>query len=164
MERLLSQLKASYPQLKFTAGKGFVWSPETGEVFYDEKRTGKRARWSLLHETGHALLGHKSYNADYELIRLEVEAWERAKELAAQLGITINEEHIQDCLDTYRDWLYKRSICPQCGTKSIQQNDYAHYRCHNCHTAWRVTPSRFARAYRRSKNVPQSSLVFHLEN
>lgn len=164
MEALLSRLKGLYPRLKFTAGQGFVWSPETGEVFYDAKRKGKKARWSLLHETGHALLAHKSYNADYELIRLEVAAWEKAKELAGQLEIAIDEEHIQDCLDTYRDWLYKRSICPSCNTKCLQQDDYAHYRCHNCHMTWRVTPSRFARAYRRSKNVPQTTAVFHLEN
>ena len=163
MEVLLSQLKGLYPQLKFTAGNGFVWSPETGEVFYDQRRKGAKARWSLLHETGHALLGHKTYHADYELIRLEAAAWEKAKELATAIGIPINEEHIQDCLDTYRDWLYKRSICPACSTKSIQQNDYAHYRCHNCHSVWRVTPSRFCRAYRRSKNVKPSSLVFHTE-
>jgi hypothetical protein len=162
MEALLSQLKELYPKLVFSSGSSFIWSPETGEIFYNQSRKGPKARWSLLHETGHALLGHRSYQADYELIRLEVAAWEKAKELAAKLKITIDEDHIQDCLDTYRDWLYKRSICPQCSTKSIQQDDYVHYRCFNCHTTWRVTPSRFCRAYRRSKNVKQPA-VFHTE-
>ena len=163
MEALLSQLKELYPQLSFTAGKGFVWSPETSEIFYRENAKGVKARWSLLHETGHALLGHRTYQANYELIRLEVAAWGKAKELAAKLEIAIDEDHIQDCLDTYRDWLYKRSICPQCGTKSLQQDDYVHYRCFNCHTTWRVTPSRFCRAYRRSKNVQQPTAVFHTD-
>lgn len=172
MEALLRQLRTLYPQLVFTAGKSFVWSPETGEIFYPESflsaEGDERMRWSLLHETGHALLGHHSYKADFELVRLEAAAWEKAKELAAQLsplqGLTlqIDEEHIQDCLDTYRDWLHKRSICPHCSTTCLQQNDYAHYRCHNCHTVWRVTPSRFCRAYRRSKNVAQLTAVFHL--
>lgn len=162
MDALLSQLKDLYPELTFTAGKGFVWSPETSEIFYGQNRKGDKARWALLHETGHALLGHKSYQADYELIRLEVAAWEKAKELATQVDLKINEDHIQDCLDTYRDWLYKRSICPECSTKSLQQDDYTHYRCFNCHTTWRVTPSRFCRAYRRSKNVQQPVAVFHL--
>ncbi|HET7320461.1 MAG TPA: hypothetical protein VFI84_02650 [Candidatus Saccharimonadales bacterium] len=164
MDALLSQLKGLYPQLTFTAGNGFVWSPETGEIFYGEGRKGAKARWALLHETGHALLGHKSYQADYELIRLEVAAWERAKELASQLDIKIDEDHIQDCLDTYRDWLYKRSICPGCSTKSLQQDDFTYYRCYNCHTTWRVTPSRFCRAYRSTKNVQQASAVFRLDN
>lgn len=112
--------------------------------------------WSLLHETGHALLDHTSYKADFELLRLEVEAWERAKLLAADLDVAIDEDHIQDCLDTYRDWLFKRSICPQCNTKCLQQGDFVHYRCFNCHTVWRVSSSRFCRAYRSTKNVPQT--------
>ena len=162
MEALLERLRKLHPQLTFTAGKSFVWSPETREVFYREGAKGAKARWSLLHETGHALLGHSSYRADFELVRLEAAAWQKAKELAAQLDIAIDEEHIQDCLDTYRDWLHKRSICPTCGTKSIQQDDFVHYRCFNCRTAWRVTPSRFARAYRKRKDVPQTPQVFHL--
>ena len=55
------------------------------------------------------------------------------------------------------NWVLKppaRSICPQCTTKALQQSDYAHYRCFNCHTRWRVTPSRFCRAYRTTKDVP----------
>jgi NADH pyrophosphatase NudC (nudix superfamily) len=167
MEKLLSQLKSLYPQLRLSAGKSFVWSPETNEVFYPQSalatKDDQRPLWSLLHETGHALLGHTTYRADFELIRLEVAAWEKARELAAELKIRIDEDHIQDCLDTYRDWLYKRSICPQCGTKSIQQDDFIHYRCYNCHATWRVSPSRFARAYRKRKNVPQPGAVFRTE-
>jgi hypothetical protein len=62
-------------------------------------------------------------------------------------------------LDTYRDWLYKRSICPTCTAKCLQQGDFVHYRCFNCHTTWRVTASRFCRAYRRQKDVPQLSVL-----
>ena len=96
-----------------------------------------------MHETGHALLGHANYQADYELIQLEVAAWQEAKQIAKPLKIEIDEDHIQDCLDTYRDWLYKRSICPNCATKSLQQGDFVHYRCFNCHTTWRVSNSLF---------------------
>jgi hypothetical protein len=162
MQELIAKLTAAFPDVRFNAGKQFCWSPETGEVFY--KRNDKRptAPWSLLHETGHALLEHASYKADFELLRLEIAAWEKARELARELGITIDEDHIEDCLDTYRDWLHKRSICPTCTTKCLQQSDYVHYRCFNCHTVWRVTGNRFCRAYRSTKNVaPQP--VFHLE-
>jgi hypothetical protein len=163
MNKLITQLQSQFPTLKFTPGKQFCWSPETGEIFYKASTKGQHATWSLLHETGHALLSHQDYKADFELLRLEIAAWEQARRLAKDLGLEINEEHIQDCLDTYRDWLYKRSICPSCTTKCLQQGDFVHYRCFNCHTVWRVTASRFCRAYRSTKNVPQSSAL-HLAN
>jgi hypothetical protein len=156
MQQLIAKLHQTYPQLTFTAGKQFCWSPETSEIFYRAAAPGKTASWSLLHETGHALLEHQTYKADFELLRLEIAAWERARELADDLKITIDEDHIQDCLDTYRDWLYKRSICPTCSTKCLQQSDYVHYRCFNCHTVWKVSANRFCRAYRSTRNVPQT--------
>ncbi len=162
MDTLIDQLSARHPGLSFVAGKQFCWAPETSEIFYKQDATGEQASWSLLHETGHALLDHKTYQADFELIRLEVAAWEKARELAVELSVEIDEDHIQDCLDTYRDWLYKRSICPKCSTKSIQQSDFAHYRCFNCQTTWRVTASRFCRAYRSTKKVTQTPVIFHL--
>lgn len=161
---MLEQLQQRFPELQYVAGNRFCWSPETQEIFYDEDRHDESATWSLLHETGHALLRHTSYLADFQLLKLEMAAWSKARELAAALDATIDEDHIQDCLDTYRDWLYKRSICPDCSTKALQQNDYAHYRCFNCHAVWRVTPSRFCRAYRSSKNVAQQPMpVFNLD-
>jgi hypothetical protein len=161
MEALVNNLRQSFPSLQFTAGPTFYWSPETNEVFYTSKSKEPKHIWSLLHETGHAVLEHTSYKADIELLQLEIAAWEKAKELAASVGIKIDESHIQDCLDTYRDWLYSRSICPTCTTKCLQQSDMAHYRCFNCHTVWGVTPSRFCRAYRSTKNIKKPSLVFH---
>jgi hypothetical protein len=156
MDELIAQVRAEFPALRFTPGEQFCWSPETGEIFYKTGAKGRRAAWSLLHETGHALLEHASYQADFELLRLEVAAWQRARQLASGLQIQIDEDHIQDCLDTYRDWLYKRSICPTCSTKCLQQGDFVHYRCFNCHTVWRVTASRFCRAYRRQAGVTYS--------
>jgi hypothetical protein len=155
MQKLINKLHAEFPQLRFIAAKQFYWSPETSEIFYNTSAHDQQAVWSLLHETGHALLGHNSYKADFELLRLEIAAWERAQQLAKYFKITIDEEHIQDCLDTYRDWLYKRSICPNCMTNCLQQGDFVHYRCFNCHTTWRVTSNRFCRAYRQHKNINQ---------
>lgn len=163
MQKIIDQLTKLYPKLRFTAGQQFCWSPENKEIIYKSGAKGRQAVWSLLHETGHSLLNHASYQTDFELIKLEVAAWEEAKQIAKAVGISIDEEHIQDCLDTYRDWLYKRSICPNCNTKCLQQGDIVHYRCFNCHTTWRVTASRFCRAYRSTKNVPQVS-VFHLQS
>jgi hypothetical protein len=166
MQKLINKLTAKHPELTYTSGNQFCWSPGTKEIIYKDGAEGQQARWSLLHETGHALLDHQNYQADYELLRLEVAAWQRAEELAADLGEEIDADHIQDCLDTYRDWLYKRSICPRCSTKSFQQSDFSHYRCFNCHAVWRVSTNRFGRAYRRHKDVPQAEAipVFHLES
>lgn len=162
METALKYLRMTYPHLGFRVGQAFFWSPDKQEVVYDPTKNGPKSVWSLLHETGHALLDHRSYQADFELVSLEVAAWDKAKQLATNLALTIDEDHIQNCLDTYRNWLFRRSICPECSTRSLQQGDFVHYRCHNCHAIWRVTPSRFCRAYRTTKNVNQVSSVFQL--
>jgi hypothetical protein len=167
LEALLAQLRIQFPSLQFEPGKQFCWSPEQTTIFYRQAATGDTAIWSLLHETGHALLGHQTYQADFELLQIEIAAWERAGLLASNFGITIDDNHIQDCLDTYRDWLYQRSICPNCSTKCMQEADFSHYRCFNCHKVWRVSANRFARAYRSTKNVTQKlplGTIFHLEN
>lgn len=162
MRKVIKSLVAQFPELRFTASEQFSWSPESGEIFYIESELGDQATWSLLHETGHALLNHASYQSDFELLKLEVAAWGKARELAEGLTIVIDEDHIQDCLDTYRDWLYQRSICPNCTTKCLQQDDRAHYHCFNCHKVWKVSTSRFCRAYRSTKSVTQLAPAFHL--
>jgi hypothetical protein len=161
MHALLPKLRQRFPDIRFVAGEQFCWSPLTHEVLY--KKTGpqdEQTGWSLLHETAHALLEHQSYQADFELVRLEVAAWHKARQLAADFDLEISDNYIEDCLDTYRDWLYKRSICPVCTTKCLQLSDYSHYRCFNCHTVWRVTPSRFCRSYRATEKVTQTPPLF----
>ena len=159
---VISTLEGMFPDLSYRPGKHFSWSPETREIFYDKSKPVESRTWSLLHETGHALLEHNCYDADLELIKLEVAAWEKAKEIAHELKVRIDEDHIQDCLDTYRDWVYQRSVCPTCNNKSLQQENIEHYQCFNCHTTWSVTPSRFCRAYRaRKKATKKPSVVFY---
>jgi hypothetical protein len=158
MDELLISLRLQYPAICYTPGKQFCWSPESREIFYKlgSGHNEDQAKWSLLHETAHALLDHQSYQSDYELIRLEVAAWRKAGDLATELGLQIESGYIQDCLDTYRDWLYARCACPSCKTQCLQLAVKEYYRCHNCHTAWKVTASRFARPYRaiRTGNAP----------
>ena len=153
MEKLVKQLAIRYPDFVYRTGRRFSWSPLTQEIFYDPAKPAETQVWSVLHETGHALLDHTTYTSDLELVRLEVAAWEKAKEIAAELEIKIDEDHLQDCLDTYRDWLHERSICPHCSNKSLQDDDCRHYQCFNCGTRWRVSPSRFCRAYRSVKTI-----------
>lgn len=153
MRQLAKTLAAEFPQLSFRPGNKFYWSAPTAEVVYNASASGDTALWSLLHETSHALLNHQSYRNDFELIEMEVAAWEHAKQLSQQFGLPpIDENHLQDCLDTYRDWLHKRCVCPRCGTKNLQA-DSQHYHCFNCSTRWRVTTSRFCRTYRTKVSI-----------
>ena len=160
MQKLLESLQLALPEQQFTAGKKFYWSPESGEVFYNVDGAGERDAWALLHETGHALLEHESYKTDIELLKMEIAAWEKAHELGTQFGIKIDENHVQDCLDTYRDWLHARALCPSCTTRCLQHTSGHEYRCHNCHTSWKVTPSRFCRPYRSVNSTAQSTTIF----
>ena len=149
MSALLSQLKKDFPQISFAASESFYWSPKKKTVHYRKAAESAKASWPLLHEVGHALLQHQHFTSDLELLQLEIEAWERAKKLALKYGHKIDDGHIQDCLDTYRDWLYKRSTCPSCTTSGLQiKTD--RYRCVNCDNEWRVSASRKCRTYRMS--------------
>ncbi len=159
MNSFIKTLKKRYPNLTFKEGERYYWSPDQKIIFYKKDEVNKESKWAILHELGHALLDHVDYGGDYSLLRKEAKAWEKAKELAQTFKMTIDDDHIQDCLDTYRDWIYKRSICPKCSTKCLQKSDYRHYVCHNCHTKWKVTSSRFCRAYRKSKNIEDRLLV-----
>lgn len=160
MLETIKKIKNLYPDLKFKKADSCYWSPMTKEIYYSKGPDSEIKLWSLLHEVGHALCNHTSYDADFTLLRLEVEAWERANKLAERLNITISKSHIEDCLDTYRDWLYKRSICPTCSSKCFQQSDFKHYQCFNCHTVWKVSPSRFCRSYRTKETTTQLQNVF----
>lgn len=147
---LLARLRKDYPELTFKAGTSFCWSPKDKQINYRADARGTEAAHSLLHEIGHASLDHRNYRQDLELLMLEVAAWEQAKLLAPTYKVAIDEDRVQDCLDSYRDWLYRRSICPSCTTKALQEDGQPRYRCHNCQATWRVAPSRFCRPYRQT--------------
>ena len=69
----------------------------------------------------------------YEIQRLKMEneAWEKARELADGYSIDVNEDLIQDELDTYREWLHGKSKCRSCGLTCYQTTDGA-YHCPRC--------------------------------
>jgi hypothetical protein len=145
---LLTKCRELLPHITFIEGELFYWSPQTNSVHVKaEALDTSDGRWSLLHEAAHAQLEHTYYTTDMGLLSLEVEAWQTAKQLAELYSIEIDENHIQDCLDTYRDWLYARSTCPACMLNSLQI-DKTTYLCLNCSTRWTVSASRFCRPYR----------------
>src|SRR5690606_3649939 len=119
-------------------GDQFHWSPETKMVTYANDSDDA----SLLHEVAHAALGHNRYIYDIDLIKMEREAWDYVtSHLAPQYTVAINEDDIESMLNTYRDWLHDRSLCPHCEATGIQQSIHL-YTCVACSRQWRVNEAR----------------------
>ncbi len=142
---LLAAVKRDFPAMRFETSDTFSWSAEDKIIYYDP--AAENPAWSLLHELGHMKYGHNTYNTDARLIRMEVEAWQSAKELAEHYGQAISDEHIEDCMDSYRNWQYLRSKCPVCAQSGVEKQS-GHYHCINCRHNWTVTANRFCRVYR----------------
>lgn len=167
MKQLLQDLRRDFPKITFVKGQAFSWSPATRTITYAPElsnKTSSSAPWSLLHELGHALLDHESYETDLELVGLESKAWDKAQAIGSQYGYKIDDDYVQDCMDTYRDWLHQRSACPTCNNRSLQQDKHT-YQCFNCRETWTVSSSRFCRPYRRKTNKnktspPESKVMF----
>lgn len=149
-DTLLLLLKKDYPELAFVQASRFSWHAGKKHISYTEASMQDiRGIWALLHELGHALLKHTDYKSDMELLNIEVAAWDKARSLATNYSLSVDEEYIQDSLDSYRDWLHVRSACPVCHEHCLQV-DFRTYRCHNCGTRWDVTKSRLCRPYRKT--------------
>ncbi|MEM6997701.1 MAG: hypothetical protein AAF413_02190 [Patescibacteria group bacterium] len=129
------QIIADSPEIIFTEGDNFVWSPEINTIYYPKN---DRTCMSLLHEIGHAKLAHKSYQLDIQLVKMEADAWQIASELAPKYDIDIPTEHVENCMDTYRDWLLSRARCPECEIAGIQSAVSLLYTCINCAKKWKV--------------------------
>jgi hypothetical protein len=156
---LLAHLEQERPDITFKPGRSFSWSPKSMTITY-RNDSSEASLWSLIHEFAHAELDHRTYATDFELLTLEVAAWEACKHRAEKLGITIDSDHVEDCLDTYRDWLHRRSTCPTCGNTGLQKTDIE-YHCHNCYTFWQVSAARFCRPYRRKLTKATASKPVH---
>lgn len=148
---LLKQLEIDFPSIQFVASTRFSWHAGQKYIAYTEASLeDEKCTWALLHELGHALLEHRDYETDIELLQKEVAAWAKAHELAEKYGIKLDQNYIEDCTDSYRDWLHIRATCPTCYERSAQYDRHT-YRCHNCNTSWHVTRSRLCRPYRKRK-------------
>jgi hypothetical protein len=146
---ILLRLQQDYPDLSFIESSQFSWHAGKQNIAYNKSLLGdERGVWAMLHELGHALLQHADYENDVELLQLEICAWEKAHELAKKYAISLDQDYIEDCLDSYRDWLHVRATCPTCFQRCLQA-DPRTYACHNCGTTWHVTRSRLCRPYRR---------------
>lgn len=137
---LIRRLVKDYPEYSFAKGAEFWWSATQKTIFYDPHAT--HSREYILHELSHALLNHTGYLHDIELVKLERDAWNYADStLSVKYGITIDEDVVQDNLDTYRDWLHSRSTCPECETTGIEVRTHR-YKCIACKHTWHVNEAR----------------------
>lgn len=132
-------LKTEFPNLTFRPGKRFFYRyPKTihYETDFDDFSPYLH---QFLHELGHALSGHKDYKTDIKRLKLEREAWDRAKLLYDSLSKKYplikstpwDPDFVEFSLDTYRDWLHNKSRCPRCGLTRAQSSDKK-YHCPRC--------------------------------
>lgn len=136
---LLNQLKTTYPTVTFVESDDFQWSPRLNTVEFDPAH--ELADSLLLHEVGHSILNHNDYSKDVTLLSMETDAWEAAKKIAPDVQVPIDDDDVQDHLDTYRDWLHARSTCPRCEANGYQ-NGVRLYACVACGHSWRVNEAR----------------------
>ncbi len=134
---LLQKLKSEYSDVTFESSDDFRWSSSLSTVYY---KPGKDVI-TLLHETAHALLNHTGYEHDIDLIHLEREAWNKTLELGKQYGVAVDPEIVENALDTYRDWLHARSLCPLCKQNGVQTAENT-YTCVICGQKWTVNDAR----------------------
>ena len=137
---LLERIQADFADIGFVAGERFEWQPAKRTVIYDRDDPFFDAH--LLHELGHAVLGHADYDRDIDLITMERDAWQHARlELSPRYGVAIPSDILHYDMDTYRDWLHARSTCPACSSNGIQIKQ-RQYKCVTCRNVWKVNEAR----------------------
>ncbi len=150
---MIKQLSAKFPEFTFIEGDAFIWSPAELRIYYNKsKMKTKEGQLTLLHEVGHAVLKHETYDHDIDLLKYELSAWEKAKELSSEFNVKVDQDFIENNLDSYRDWLKKRSTCPDCSFVNFQTS-HSSYDCFNCGCSWRVPVSQICRIQRRKVTI-----------
>ena len=95
-------LLQNFPELNFVPERFFSWSPQEKTIYFDPRRLrGNTGKIALLHEIGHAKLGHTLYKYDMQLLNMELDAWDYVRQEAAQFGLTVDEKHIAECINSY---------------------------------------------------------------
>lgn len=147
---LISKIKDDYPQYTFAKCDKFAWSPPNNTIYYNE--FDKNCLTFLLHELSHAILGHTKYDNDIQLLNMECKAWDNASKLATTYNVQPFDEIAQSNLDSYRDWMHKRSSCPNCNANGVQIKHNC-YKCLSCSNEWIVNEARtcYLRRYKSPK-------------
>ena len=152
----LKQLIADFSSIHFSVGDDFQWSSDSNTILHPAIKT-RDDMANLLHEIGHACLGHKEYARDVELLNMERQAWEYAVGTIApayDIVLTMDDVIIDTALNSYRQWLHNRSTCPHCHAIGIEKVPGT-YQCLICHGSWTVNEARTCQL-RRYKQKPHS--------
>ena len=123
--------------LVFEVGEEFKFTPPA-TIYYNPSFLGLphgKITLLTLHEAAHAVLKHKDYDEDIQLLKMESEAWERAKRMCEKYDVQWDEDFVQDRLDSYRDWVHERSLCPVCEVSGYQDAGLK-YHCAMCGKIW----------------------------
>ena len=135
-QNLLIRLSSDFADISFKESDIFKWSYKEKTIYFNPLEKYTVFSISLLHELAHATLNHDEYHLDIELLKIEREAWQKTK--------------AENNLDTYRNWLHLRSLCPDCKVNGIQLSNL-NYRCLACFREWSNNDSRFKRLHKRIK-------------
>ncbi len=127
-KKFLERVAGDHPEFLFKKGRRFAFRPPKTIVVGPEEPGDSLL---LLHELGHALCGHRDFLTDASRLKMEREAWEKARELAQVYGVSFDDELVERELDSYRDWLDTKSRCPKCGLTRYQTPDQM-YHCPKC--------------------------------
>lgn len=138
----------TFEDFNFVDSSVFYWSAIDSTIHFDSKLMhSDEGLYKLIHEIGHAESQHKNFNSGIRLLSLETEAWDKALAIASTFDIEIPADFIEHSLDSYRDWLHKRSMCPDCKTIGIESGENQ-YKCFNCRQKWTVSGDQRSRCYR----------------
>lgn len=149
---ITNQIPLDCPEIIFASGDDFYWESTVNTIHHPPIST-KEQLYLLLHEIGHANLGHSNYSSGAELLRMERDAWNYAtNQLAAKYELDIDalSELAEVALDSYRDWLHRRSTCPECGAVGAEGSKDT-FNCLVCHQSWRANEARSCQLRRYQK-------------
>ena len=141
MVSFIKQIQTDFPKLKFVLGEDFIWLSDQSTVIYKSLNT-LEDKMILLHEIAHYQLDHHAYHYDLDLLKKEAQAWDMVRtSLAPHYKVQIDETFIEDMIDSYRDWLHQRSLCPKCNLVG-QQIGLTGYNCLICGLQWQVNQAK----------------------
>lgn len=141
----IKRLERDFPEVDFRWDrKKFSYQMRNGKKVVSLGEPQPYFGLLALHELGHALCGHKDYSTHVARLKIESEAWERAKTVyseyqkeakqnasLAEILPEWDEVLVQEKLDTYRDWLHQKSLCKRCNLTMYQTSD-GKYHCPRC--------------------------------
>lgn len=141
LNSIVDQVILDHPHVTFQKAAVARWSSPENTVYFQTVNS-LSDMYLFFHELGHGLRRHRDYDQDIELLRIENDAWQQAVQTASTYGFTIENNTIDEALDSYREWLHARSRCPTCTQSGVQQKSSGMYICLLCNTSWRTNDAR----------------------